>query len=151
MSIIILENRLDSNNINITGEIAIQPDASNEQIPQDRNSNNRPEHEDGPADPSISLESNTSAKSGTTLNPNIVENSIHQNVSQVDDIKEWEIERNDDPFFGDDKEDVWGDGDGWDDDSVTEFQDKINDPSTTNRIESLPQMQNVSTASLDVR
>ena len=153
MSIIIAENRLDPNDISITGEITIQPDASNEQIPQDLNSSNRPEHDDGPADPNLSLESNASTNPSTSLNSNMAEDPMQQNISQVDDIKQWEIERKKDQFFSDDKEVMWDDdGDEvWDATAVTESTDKNNKPPTTNRIESLPQKQNVTTASPDVR
>ena len=116
-------------------------------------SSNKPEHDDGPADPSMSLESDASTNSNISLNSNVVEDPMQLNISQVDDIKEWEIERNNDKFFKDDKEDIWGDdGDeNWDDKAVAEVQDKNNNPSTTSRIESLPQKQNITTASTDLR
>ena len=154
-SIIIAENRLDPNDISITGEITIQPDASNEQIPQDIESSNKPKHHVDPADPRLSLKIGASVDSSTSPNSNdsFADSLQHDTItssSPIDDIKDWEIKIKNDPFFDNGKEDIWGD-DGWDDKVVTEVRERNSNPSTINRVESLPQKQNITTVSPDFR
>lgn len=95
-------------------------------------STNKPTHHVDPADPRLSLKTDASVDSSTSPNSN-------------------------DPFadsiFDNHTDDIWGDGgdDGWDDPVVTEVQDRNSNQSTTKRVESLPQKQNITTASPDVR